>query len=279
MAFRMEQQDCGRFAVFDDSLLTGTDMAISFDDIANLVEDYPEHDLSKLMGEDIGVSAGQPAALSAGMMQATSRDLAPTHQPTHWQPQLLQPEDVSRETQHFPLENSDESPMLPYSMMHNLDLQPVTPLPSSVVPVTSQHFAVAATSPQLFIPEAKVMQAAAPLPCPVQHQEEVAPAHSTTDAAVTPRRRGDRSSRPRKPKVYQMEPQEDKEAEKKRQNAVNAKKHRDMKKELVANLTKELERVTAERDKLQQQVQQLTQTEAQLRLLLANQQCQVIMPL
>ncbi|KAK3890269.1 hypothetical protein Pcinc_005800 [Petrolisthes cinctipes] len=101
-------------------------------------------------------------------------------------------------------------------------------------------------------------------------------------AQANPQRRGRKpqntTGRVRKPrrqprtKVYQMEPFVDEEAERKRLNAVNAKRHRDMTKKKMAHLESQLAEVTKERDDLQQLVAKLQQNEKILLQKLKHQQ-------
>ncbi|KAK3880518.1 hypothetical protein Pcinc_014983 [Petrolisthes cinctipes] len=81
-------------------------------------------------------------------------------------------------------------------------------------------------------------------------------------AQANPQRRGRKpqntTGRVRKPrrqpktKVYAMGPFVEEEAERKRLNAVNAKRHRDMTKRKMADLESQLAEVTKERDYFQQ---------------------------
>lgn len=77
-----------------------------------------------------------------------------------------------------------------------------------------------------------------------------------------------RNRRPRKPKAYEMLPCKDEEAEKKRKNAINAKRHRDMQKQEKEKLSVALNAATAERDRLVDTVKQYKQREQQLLQLL-----------
>ncbi|KAG7155840.1 uncharacterized protein LOC121854452 [Homarus americanus] len=75
-----------------------------------------------------------------------------------------------------------------------------------------------------------------------------------------------RQRRPKKTKIYEREdPFEDPVAEKRRQNAINAKKNRDNKKKLLEDLDDKVAAVTRERDDLEQEVKQLRQREQELR--------------
>ncbi|XP_068230223.1 uncharacterized protein [Palaemon carinicauda] len=70
----------------------------------------------------------------------------------------------------------------------------------------------------------------------------------------------------KKPKVYEItQPFEDKEMERKRLNAVNAKRHRDMQKEARERDVRELQEVKNERDMLKKQVEELRKSEALLK--------------
>lgn len=71
-------------------------------------------------------------------------------------------------------------------------------------------------------------------------------------------------SRPKMQKVYQLGPLDDEKEEKKRKNAVNAKKHRDAQKAEKQKLSQELEQTKAERDQLEKLVNQFKQREEQL---------------
>lgn len=69
---------------------------------------------------------------------------------------------------------------------------------------------------------------------------------------------------PKRPKVYELQPLPDKEMERKRINAVNAKRHRDMQKEMKQQLSQNLAQATAERNRLQMMVNHFKQREQQL---------------
>ncbi|XP_068230221.1 uncharacterized protein [Palaemon carinicauda] len=70
----------------------------------------------------------------------------------------------------------------------------------------------------------------------------------------------------KKPKVYEIDqPFEDKEMERKRLNAVNAKRHRDMQKEAREKAEMQLLVVKNERDMLKKQVEELQRSEALLK--------------
>lgn len=70
--------------------------------------------------------------------------------------------------------------------------------------------------------------------------------------------------RPRKVKLYEYESFNDPEAERKRVNALNAKFHRDRKKEEKKLLEEQLSAITRERDQLKQQLEIMRQREQQL---------------
>ncbi|KAK4319902.1 hypothetical protein Pmani_009208 [Petrolisthes manimaculis] len=101
-------------------------------------------------------------------------------------------------------------------------------------------------------------------------------------AQANPQRRGRKSpnttGRVRKPrrqpktKVYEMGPFVEEEAERKRLNAVNAKRHRDMTKNKMAHLESQLAEVIKERDNLQQLVTNMQQNEKILLQKLKHQQ-------
>lgn len=115
----------------------------------------------------------------------------------------------------------------------------------------------------------------------VQLQEEAAPVQSSGGAANAPKKRGQKQKypesaatcriRPRKVKVSEMVTLWYEKAEKKRRNASDAKRHRDVQKKERDALAHQLKVVTAERDSLLKLMQQLMQSEAQLRLRLASQ--------
>lgn len=69
----------------------------------------------------------------------------------------------------------------------------------------------------------------------------------------------------RKRKIYEIdEPLEDKEQERKRLNAVNAKRHRDLQKQAKEVLSEQLETVKVERDSLKREVEALRMKEVEL---------------
>lgn len=109
-------------------------------------------------------------------------------------------------------------------------------------------------------------------PSSVCQEEEVDSApQATVDA---PKKRGRKRKypegmapsrrRPKAPKVYEMGPLDDDEEEKKRKNAVNAKKHRDAQKAEKQQLSRELEQAKVELDLLVKVVNQFKQREEQL---------------
>lgn len=83
-----------------------------------------------------------------------------------------------------------------------------------------------------------------------------------------------RQRRPPKTKVYDMLPFADVEAERKRQNAVNAKRHRDMAKQKMADMQSKLDEVIMERDNLKKLVENLQHNEEMLLQKLNQQQQQ-----
>lgn len=95
----------------------------------------------------------------------------------------------------------------------------------------------------------------------------------STSAAFTPptkssqcKPRASRRQRPKKPKKYEMtEELCDPAEEKKRLNAINAKKNRDRKKDKLKELGDKVEAVTKERDTLLKEVEELKRRERQLR--------------
>ncbi|KAK8754502.1 hypothetical protein OTU49_016511 [Cherax quadricarinatus] len=91
------------------------------------------------------------------------------------------------------------------------------------------------------------------------------------DAADAPKIKAQRKRRPRKPKVYEREdPFEDPAEERRRLNAINAKKNRDYKKKALQELDEKVQAVTQEKDKLEKEVEELKQREQQLREELAS---------
>lgn len=70
----------------------------------------------------------------------------------------------------------------------------------------------------------------------------------------------------KKQKIYEIaQPFENKEQERKRLNAVNAKRHRDMQKQAKESMEKQLQEVKNERDLLKKQVKELQEREALIR--------------
>lgn len=251
---------------------------------SNQTEETAEHDISRLL-EECGVGVDPPVPPSAMPVEFTSLDLAPAQQLTpQLQPQLVDLEAPSPEIcflQPFPLEASGSDSLLSISVqsptLDTDDLQQIaTPVPSFMQADSPSHHSVAACLPHTSTHESTLFSAALasvedePSSSLVQHQEEAAPGPFLGDTAVVPKKRSSRRrSRPRKPKLYEMGPLEDKEAEERRKKAVIAKLHRDKQKEEVACLAREVEAITAERDSLMQQAEHLMQSEAQLRLRLA----------
>nr|XP_053630254.1 uncharacterized protein LOC128686965 [Cherax quadricarinatus]XP_053630255.1 uncharacterized protein LOC128686965 [Cherax quadricarinatus] len=107
-----------------------------------------------------------------------------------------------------------------------------------------------------------------------EHMVAVAPSDIFCEEA--PKKRGrkrksqdearpSRRRRPKKPKVYEIEtPFENEELERKRKNAQNAKRHRDLQKQRLLDMQKALDTVTAEKNGLQEEVRQLRQEQARL---------------
>ncbi|XP_064094904.1 uncharacterized protein LOC135207219 [Macrobrachium nipponense] len=84
-----------------------------------------------------------------------------------------------------------------------------------------------------------------------------------------PKPRASRRQRPKKPKKYEMTQElHDPAEEKKRLNAINAKRNRDRKKDKLKELGEKVEAVTKERDALLKEVEELKRRERQLRELL-----------
>lgn len=98
-----------------------------------------------------------------------------------------------------------------------------------------------------------------------RQQTEEEAAAGTAQVKPAPKRR-----RPKKEKKYEItKPIEDPDEEKKRLNAINAKKNRDKKKDLLKELSEKVLAVAKERDNLLQEVESLKQREASLRKQLA----------
>lgn len=77
-----------------------------------------------------------------------------------------------------------------------------------------------------------------------------------------PRRR----RRPLKTKIYEMAPFEDPERERKRLNALNARRHRELQKMNREKLKEELDAITRDRDTLKEQLEKMMKREADLML-------------
>lgn len=84
--------------------------------------------------------------------------------------------------------------------------------------------------------------------------------------------------RQKRVKVYEMPPLVDSEMEKKRKNALNAKRHRDLAKQRMLEAEATLEQVKRERDQLKMEVEQLKKSEfdLKLQLQLRNQNSNII---
>ncbi|XP_050698532.1 uncharacterized protein LOC126986424 [Eriocheir sinensis] len=112
-----------------------------------------------------------------------------------------------------------------------------------------------------------------PSPSP-SWQEETVTSPAPQQAVDAPKKRGRKRKypegmapsrrRPKKPKVYEMGPLPDNELEKKRKNAVNAKKHRDAQKAARQELSNELTKAVAERDRLLEELNQCKEREEHL---------------
>ncbi|XP_050697695.1 helicase SRCAP-like [Eriocheir sinensis] len=107
-----------------------------------------------------------------------------------------------------------------------------------------------------------------------QKQDEGVALPAPLQAVDAPKKRGRKIKNPngmalsrrqsKRPKVYEMAPLPDEEMEKKRKNAVNAKRHRDMQKAKKQQLSEKLAQATAERDLLLMMVNQFKEREQQL---------------
>lgn len=105
-------------------------------------------------------------------------------------------------------------------------------------------------------------------------QEKTATSPDPQQAVDAPKKRGRKRKypvgmapscrRPKRPKVYEMGPLLDDKLEKKRKNAVNAKKHRDAQKAERQELSNQLTKSIAERDRLQEELNQLKLREEHL---------------
>lgn len=137
------------------------------------------------------------------------------------------------------------SPVSPYSVPGSPYNSPDRSRSSSpyYVPESSLYSTNVATPPQS--PQQLLIESSSPL----SPTHEVSPAVTNQSAGggKAPRRRRDP-----KPKLYQREePLSDPEEEKKRQNAINAKKNRDKQKNRLQELEAQVKSLTAERDALQ----------------------------
>ncbi|XP_071513095.1 uncharacterized protein [Panulirus ornatus] len=101
------------------------------------------------------------------------------------------------------------------------------------------------------------------------------------NAATNPARARQPKRRKQKPvKKYELkETLEDPVEEKKRLNAINSKKNRDSKKQQLAELDERVKKVTAERNKLEVEVQQLREREEELRKAIGSSRWHLISPL
>ncbi|XP_050697701.1 uncharacterized protein LOC126986065 [Eriocheir sinensis] len=107
-----------------------------------------------------------------------------------------------------------------------------------------------------------------------QKQDEGVALPAPLQAVDAPKKRGRKIKNPdgmalsrrqsKRPKVYEMAPLPDEEMEKKRKNAVNAKRHRDMQKAKKQQLSEKLAQATAERDLLLMMVNKFKEREQQL---------------
>lgn len=78
--------------------------------------------------------------------------------------------------------------------------------------------------------------------------------------------------RPRKPKVYELEPLEDKESERRRKNAITARLHRNKTKKRLLEIQDEVEKVKKETEDLKKMLNKLQKTTAHLQKQLEEQQ-------
>lgn len=303
----MVTQDCIDLSSFmdkdflhkiDPNVVDQTNFVFSLEEIQQIAESFPKYDNSKLT-ETNGVSEGLPAPPCAVKVQPASPG------PVTNSTQMLGFESLSLDmTSLQPVSPgySIESGLSPYfseAFTSDCDyLQPIKTEPFAVQPVSpSQHYPMA-YSPQAFCLEPLMLHTDPVLSVEpdmshnsMQIKEEAVPLESSDDTVNAPKKRGRKRkypegaapsrSRPKKTKVYEQGPLQDEEQEKKRKNAINAKKHRDMQKNERERLAWQVKEITAERDSLQtendslrKQLQQLQQSDAQLRMMLANKKHQ-----
>ncbi len=255
-------------------------IALDFDEISNLATSEDMHfDNTKLM-EDNCVDVSQvpvtpqlafPDALDSEFFidadsQAASSDLF-----------VMQPASLVSQPQFLDYELSCDigdqpSPSAEFVVMQALNPESCN---AQVQPAFPEHQYQSEESCCL-TPTASPADSYVLTPSPMMQEEPASP--NPQQPADAPKKRGRKRKypegmapsrrRPRKPKVYEMGPLPDQHLEKKRLNALNAKKHRDLQKQAKQELTIQLELAKSERDRLQLTVNQYKQREQQLLQLL-----------
>jgi len=139
-------------------------------------------------------------------------------------------------------------PYSPSSPGSYVDLSPVSPAETEYS--QAYHFSGGSViSYEAVTPPASPQLVHSLAPVTVTTQDEI---QDTRKAAGGKAPRGRKGEVMQKPKLYQHdEPLSDPEAEKKRQNAINAKKNRDKQKNKMGDLESQVTSLTAERDSLQ----------------------------
>lgn len=282
-------------SLIDDDLLNMIDSSsqvLSFEEIDEiaLTDAFPEYDNAKLM-DDHGLNVGLPVPPCAVMVQPASPDSTQTLGPVS--PEMIVMQPVSPGL-------SVESALSPYSSepftSDSDSLQSTTPEPFSMEPASPAQHCVVTCSPQPASLDPVELQVDSLFslefiasPVSLQVKEEIDDHLQLDDeGAEAPKKRGrkrkypegtapPRRARAKKTKVYELGPLADEKEEKKRRNAINAKRHRDMQKGERDRLAQELQAVTAERDNLLKLVERLQQSEAQLQLRLANKERQNVL--
>ncbi len=261
----------------------------------------PQLSLDALLQQTLPSIDSQPASPEfLAVPSDTFEYLSPEPNHTQVQPVSLEPQElIDAGAQPFSTELLVMQPLSPEQV--NIKVQPASPQqldqsqdfsilgadsflvsPSAVIqpqpysPVSQQldlsqeyfsHDDLVPSPAETFVPSPSPVIKVEPSTSPLQQQHP----------ADAPKKRGrkrkypegvPRSRRVKKPKVYEMGELDDEEAEKKRKNAINAKRHRDMQKKEKEELSVALNQASAERDRLVDLVKQYKQREQQLLQLL-----------
>lgn len=226
-------------------------------------------DSSKLSGDNYGLdTSSQPASPLHMPPEFFLNPYTPPASPEFLVLQNAIPESFSQQALSPAAVPQQALSPEPFSSLY-LDLPQLSASPESLTASPASSYMLSPSPESLTASPASSYMLS---PSSVCQEEKTDPAFQP--AVDAPKRRGRKRKypegmapsrrRPKAPKVYEMGPLDDDEKEKKRKNAVNAKKHRDAQKAKKQQLSQELEQAKAERDELLKAVNQFKQREEQL---------------